>query len=234
MTQAARDYPRRYAPRKSLAPARYSGITPEEPVKHPAAQCLWLVMAILAISCAPGEPQAPAPEDRVDAAPDPWPLVEDPRDLRRIRELRDTWVDAFSKGDASRLGFIFDRDAVFQDLAALTGKDRPLSSARLFDRFTAELILGRERPVEYGEWVSYHAEYCLSLDPTDGGTPVEEIGRFMVVLDRGDDGRLEVVTGPRVGEPAPGFALSTADGTRTVRLEDLRGKPTVLLFGSFT
>jgi hypothetical protein len=41
--------------------------------------------------------------------------------------------------------------------------------------------------------------------------------------------------GPRVGQPAPDFALKTADGKRTVRLSQYRGKrPVVLVFGSFT
>jgi Ca2+-binding EF-hand superfamily protein len=41
--------------------------------------------------------------------------------------------------------------------------------------------------------------------------------------------------GPRVGKPAPDFALKTHDGKRTIRLSEFRGKkPVVLVFGSFT
>ena len=36
------------------------------------------------------------------------------------------------------------------------------------------------------------------------------------------------------GEPAPDFDLRRADGKGRVRLSDLRGKPVVLVFGSFT
>jgi cytochrome oxidase Cu insertion factor (SCO1/SenC/PrrC family) len=39
--------------------------------------------------------------------------------------------------------------------------------------------------------------------------------------------------GVRPGEPAPDFELPTADG-RSVRLSQLRGKPVLLHFGSFT
>ncbi|HWE40217.1 MAG TPA: hypothetical protein VG406_26935 [Isosphaeraceae bacterium] len=42
--------------------------------------------------------------------------------------------------------------------------------------------------------------------------------------------------GPKVGDRAPGFALKTVDGTRTVALADVQKakKPVVLIFGSFT
>jgi hypothetical protein len=40
---------------------------------------------------------------------------------------------------------------------------------------------------------------------------------------------------PKVGQSAPAFALSTADGKQTIRLSDYRGKrPVVLIFGSLT
>lgn len=38
----------------------------------------------------------------------------------------------------------------------------------------------------------------------------------------------------QVGDVAPDFRLPTADGTSEVRLSALRGKPVVLVFGSFT
>ena len=40
--------------------------------------------------------------------------------------------------------------------------------------------------------------------------------------------------GPQLGQPAPAFRLRTQDGTRDIALADLRGKPLVLVFGSFT
>jgi hypothetical protein len=43
-----------------------------------------------------------------------------------------------------------------------------------------------------------------------------------------------VFEGPKVGQRAPDFRLKTFDGKGEVGLSDLRGKPTVLVFGSFT
>jgi hypothetical protein len=41
--------------------------------------------------------------------------------------------------------------------------------------------------------------------------------------------------GPRVGQPAPDFILTTQDGKTTIRLSQFRGKkPVVMVFGSFT
>jgi cytochrome oxidase Cu insertion factor (SCO1/SenC/PrrC family) len=36
------------------------------------------------------------------------------------------------------------------------------------------------------------------------------------------------------GDVAPDFALQTPDGERTITLSELRGKPVILVFGSFT
>ena len=38
----------------------------------------------------------------------------------------------------------------------------------------------------------------------------------------------------RVGDQAPDFTLQTTGRTRTVQLSSLRGKPVVLVFGSYT
>lgn len=37
-----------------------------------------------------------------------------------------------------------------------------------------------------------------------------------------------------IGDPAPGFTLSTLDHQRRVSLDSLRGRPVVLVFGSYT
>jgi thiol-disulfide isomerase/thioredoxin len=49
---------------------------------------------------------------------------------------------------------------------------------------------------------------------------------------RGDVGSFN--EGPALGERAPDFRLKTHDGAKTISLSDLRGKPVVLTFGSYT
>jgi hypothetical protein len=44
-----------------------------------------------------------------------------------------------------------------------------------------------------------------------------------------------IFEGPRIGQPAPDFTLTTVDGKKTVHLADHLGKkPVILIFGSFT
>ena len=47
--------------------------------------------------------------------------------------------------------------------------------------------------------------------------------------DRPDQG-----PGPEVGKPAPAFKLKSQDGKSEVELEKLKGKPVLLVFGSYT
>ncbi len=56
--------------------------------------------------------------------------------------------------------------------------------------------------------------------------------QMLEMLFTGQLGALE--PGPQLGDQAPDFTLRTHDGAREVRLSELRGKPVVLVFGSFT
>lgn len=55
---------------------------------------------------------------------------------------------------------------------------------------------------------------------------------FVRMFFNGELGTME--TGPELGDDAPDFSLPTYDGSRTVKLSESRGKPVVLIFGSFT
>lgn len=41
-------------------------------------------------------------------------------------------------------------------------------------------------------------------------------------------------SGPEVGSPAPAWKLKTQDGKSEVELAGLKGKPVMLIFGSYT
>ncbi|RPI90861.1 MAG: hypothetical protein EHM42_00715 [Planctomycetaceae bacterium] len=55
---------------------------------------------------------------------------------------------------------------------------------------------------------------------------------FVSMFFNGELGTME--SGPDLGEPAPDFTLPTHDGARSVTLSQTRGKPVILIFGSFT
>ncbi|KAF0243133.1 MAG: hypothetical protein FD180_3563 [Planctomycetota bacterium] len=54
------------------------------------------------------------------------------------------------------------------------------------------------------------------------------------LMPRGEGDEEEEYDGPLVGEKAPAFTLNLLDSEKSLRLRDLRGKPTVLIFGSYT
>jgi hypothetical protein len=67
--------------------------------------------------------------------------------------------------------------------------------------------------------------------PPPGAMPSK--GTLLVGLLTGEIGSAN--PGPKVGDPAPDFALDTPDGKDTITLSAFRGKkPVVLVFGSFT
>lgn len=47
-------------------------------------------------------------------------------------------------------------------------------------------------------------------------------------------GRPAQGAGPEVGQPAPALKLRTQDGKEEVDLAQLKGRPVVLIFGSYT
>ena len=206
--------------------------------------CTALLPLVLSGCAAPNAPEAAS-----DAVPHVGPVEGfqpaenfDPDDVASIRESRDHWVAAFSAGDAEALAFVFQHEAVMawpEGLPEMTAED-------LFASYSAELDLdesseqyitdgGDPRTMTRLPWVSYYADYTLTLTPTDGGESMESSGRFMTRFHRQPDGSLEVIRGPAVGDPAPLFALNEMrSGEETALVEMIGEKPTVLVFGSYT
>lgn len=58
---------------------------------------------------------------------------------------------------------------------------------------------------------------------------VTAAGLLFQAKDRPQQGQ-----GPEVGKEAPGWKLKTQDGKADVELSKLKGKPVVLVFGSYT
>ena len=170
----------------------------------------------------------------------------DQDDVAAIHGLRDQWVSAFAAGDAAAVEFMLARDAIFElpEHPVLSESHPELLGAQLVDHFTAELsfdensrfitdggVPDQERKLP---WVSYYSEYTLALTPKGGGDTIESSGRFMTRFHRQPDQSLQVARGPRIGDPAPGFALNLMKGGQELQLSSLEGKPTVLIFGSYT
>lgn len=65
-----------------------------------------------------------------------------------------------------------------------------------------------------------------------GGSDMPRPERMLPMFFKGEFGVLE--SGPALGEAAPDFTLPLHDGSGSVTLSKSRGKPVILIFGSFT
>jgi Ca2+-binding EF-hand superfamily protein len=77
-----------------------------------------------------------------------------------------------------------------------------------------------------------HLEFAKELSSRTSGGDGPSSEQMLAMFFRGELGLWE--PGPRLGEEAPDFTLPTHDGRRTVTLSQCRGKPVILIFGSFT
>lgn len=80
------------------------------------------------------------------------------------------------------------------------------------------------------------AEAFYSPPPRPSGPPpASEMPTRLTLLKGLFSGEIgSPFEGPHPGDTAPDFTLTTHDNARTISLSDLRGKPVVLIFGSFT
>ena len=69
-------------------------------------------------------------------------------------------------------------------------------------------------------------------DLNSGGDEMPGPDKALSMFFRGELGALEA--GPKQGDEAPDFKLPTHDGKQTFALSKSRGKPVILIFGSFT
>lgn len=77
-----------------------------------------------------------------------------------------------------------------------------------------------------------YREFTRMFANRDSGDDLPRPERMLPMFFKGDLGVFE--TGPALGEMAPDFTLPTHDGSGTVTLSKSRGKPVILIFGSFT
>jgi Ca2+-binding EF-hand superfamily protein len=78
-----------------------------------------------------------------------------------------------------------------------------------------------------------YREFTRMFNDRDaGGSDMPRPERMLPMFFKGEFGVLEA--GPALGEMAPDFTLPTHDGSTSVTLSKSRGKPVILIFGSFT
>jgi hypothetical protein len=200
------------------------------------------IFLVLLFGCSTAQPKPAADaEAKAPARESVFKTADefDADDVAAIHAMRDQWLDAFGAGNPSPIAFMFENDAVFRLPDHLTS-----NPSDLFSRFTATLTFdensrfvtdgGDPRRMTKLPWVSYYSNYKLKLTPKAGDEGVETSGQFMTRFHRQPDSSLKVARGPRVGERAPDFTLKAMKSEETIHLASLLGKPTVLIFGSYT
>jgi hypothetical protein len=105
----------------------------------------------------------------------------------------------------------------FPELSVFDAAGKPFNMRSLKGQYTSQLLRVQANAHAEGWWQA------------SGGH-----GRFMTRFHRQPDGSLKVIRGPGVGDRAPDFTLNRMKGGGKVQLASLRGKPAVLIFGSYT
>ena len=143
---------------------------------------LLLALALLggAAACAP-------------AAAPPGPPSGD--DATKINALRDNFVAAFNAGDAAKIvdGYTVDAVVMPSHHAMVTGKDAILAMNR--DQFSQMSFHIALKPVETtvsGDWGYDRGTYTMTVTPKAGGAPMNDEGKYLVVIQKQADGSWKV------------------------------------------
>jgi|SRR5579872_1210018 len=144
-----------------------------------------------------------------------------------------------------------DNDGVLQEADFDFVSRQPTTPALMLSQYLPGLLdadsNGRITPEELAEFLKradtektgfitaedLYREFTRMLaDRDSGGSDMPRPERMLRMFFKGELGVLE--PGPALGQTAPDFTLPTHDGSRTVTLSQSRGKPVILIFGSFT
>lgn len=148
-----------------------------------------LACAALVVLLMAGNACAPAA-----SPPEPKATVE--QDMAAIEKIRSDYTSAWKAGDADRIANLYGDDAI-----ALPG-NQPTASGRsailkfnkdFFDQFTpGSLDLGPQETKIIGDWAFDRGTYTVMATSKAGGQPMNDQGRYLVILQRQADGSWKV------------------------------------------
>lgn len=115
---------------------------------------------------------------------------------RAIDKTRVAYVAAWRAGDAARITELYTPDArvLYPNQPPLLGRKAILAYFKdLFDEFTtSEFELTPSEVVIYGPWAFDQGQYRWRGTPRAGGTPNEDDGKYLVILQREQSGEWRV------------------------------------------
>jgi uncharacterized protein (TIGR02246 family) len=128
------------------------------------------------------------------AAPPP-PAVNAPDDIAAIGALRSSFAAAWNAGDLAALEALRTQDAVSMPNHQPTSSGLAAIKAAETDFFAQaspkmELMSDETRTV--GTWGFDRGRYKMTMTPKAGGDAMVDEGRYIVILEKGSDGRWRV------------------------------------------
>ncbi len=117
-------------------------------------------------------------------------------DVEAINSLRDEFIALDNAGDAAGLASLYTNDAVLMppNESAVTGNQAIESWFQTtFDQFTIEFTLASDELEVVGDLAFDGGSYMIALTPKADGEPMEETGKYIIILRKQVDGSWKLV-----------------------------------------
>jgi len=139
------------------------------------------IAALLALAGCVTSNNQPAPSTEADQA--------------QIDKLRDAFISAFNAGDAETIADQYAPDAVVlpQNQQAVTGHDAIVSlNKATFDQYTPKISVTSAETKIFGDVAFDRGTYTIELTPKAGGNPINDEGKYLIIIQRQPDGSWKV------------------------------------------
>src|SRR5580765_2367916 len=151
----------------------------EDPVKiRHVSRFLALVATVTLGACAPGAPDVNAPAD-----------------ITAVNALRASFVAAFNANDAEAVGNNFTADAVgmYNHQPTNSGRAAIIASDKAtFAQMAMKIELTPDETKTMGSGGFDRGTFKMTITPKAGGAPMNDEGRYLVLLEKGADGSWKV------------------------------------------
>jgi uncharacterized protein (TIGR02246 family) len=117
-------------------------------------------------------------------------------DRAALNKLREDFITAFNSADALRIAATYSEDAVLmpQNQEPVTGRTAIETYYKgLHNQVNAKISLTSQELTMIGDDSAFdRGTYVMSIAPKAGGTPMEDAGKYLVILQRQPDGGWKV------------------------------------------